>query len=204
MESAQKPANHHADYPAFTGPAGLIAALSMLVGRKSDAEVCVRLSALAPSERIVDLGCGPGVAVRYAARCGALATGIDPAPIMLRVARTLTRRSLKVQFLEGVAEAIPLRDGTASVIWSLATVHHWSDVDAGLDEVRRVLRPGGRLVALERMAQPGAKGHKSHGWTDAQAALFADSCRTHGFSDVRIEHSTIRGRSTISVVAGAP
>ena len=41
----------------------------------------------------------------------------------------------------GVAEAIPLPEGSAAVAWSIATVHHWSDIDAGLREVRRVLLP---------------------------------------------------------------
>ena len=204
MEETQATANHHADYPGFAGVAGLVAALSMSLGRKGDAEVAVRLSALGPGERIVDLGCGPGVAVRYAARLGATATGVDPAAVMLRVARRLTRPSLKVQYLEGLAEAIPLSDGSASVIWSIATVHHWSDIDTGLEEARRVLRSGGRLVAIERKAQPGARGHKSHGWTDEQGTAFAERCREHGFDDVRLEHSTIRRRSTVSVVAVSP
>ena len=204
MEDTHAPPNHHADYPGFAGAAGLVAALSMAFARKGDAELAVRLSALASGDRIVDLGCGPGVAVRYAARLGATATGVDPAAVMLRVARRLTRPSLKVQYLEGAAEAIPLGDGSASVIWSIATVHHWSDLDAGLEEARRVLDSGGRLVAIERNAQRGARGHKSHGWTDQQAAAFAERCREHGFTDVRLEHSTIRRRSTVNVMASAP
>jgi len=204
VEDTHAPPNHHADYPGFAGAAGLVAALSMAFAHKGDAELAVRLSALASGDRIVDLGCGPGVAVRYAARLGATATGVDPAAVMLRVARRLTRPSLKVQYLEGAAEAIPLGDGSASVIWSIATVHHWSDLDAGLEEARRVLDSGGRLVAIERKAQPGARGHKSHGWTAEQAAAFAERCREHGFMDVRLEHSTIRRRSTVNVVASAP
>jgi ubiquinone/menaquinone biosynthesis C-methylase UbiE len=142
--------------------------------------------------------------VRYAARLGATATGVDPAAVMLRVARRLTRPSLKVQYLEGAAQAIPLRDGSASVIWSIATVHHWPDLDAGLEEARRVLDSGGRLIAIEREAQPGARGHKSHGWTAEQAAAFAERCREHGFMDVRLERTRIRRRSTVNVAASAP
>ena len=204
MEDTQAPPNHHADCPGFAGVAGLVAAPSMSLGRKGDAELAVRLSSLAPGEQIVDLGCGPGVAVRHAARLGAEATGVDPSAVMLRVARRLTRRSLQVKYLEGAAEAIPLGDGSGSVIWSIATVHHWSDLDAGLQEALRILRSRGRLVAIERRTQPGAKGHKSHGWTDEQATAFAARCRGHGFTDVRIEHTTIRRRSTVSVVALAP
>jgi ubiquinone/menaquinone biosynthesis C-methylase UbiE len=197
------PPNHHADYPGFGGVAGLVAALSMAVGRKGDAQLAVRLSGMGPGESVVDVGCGPGVAVRYAARLGATVTGVDPAPVMLRVARLLTPSSAKVRYAEGAAEEIPLPEGSASVVWSIATVHHWSDIDAGLREVRRVLLTGGRLVAMERRAEPGARGHGSHGWTDEQATAFADRCREHGFTDVRLERATIGRRSTVSVVVGA-
>jgi ubiquinone/menaquinone biosynthesis C-methylase UbiE len=86
---------------------------------------------------------------------------------MLRLARILTRSSLLACYLQGGAEALSLPDESASVVWSIASVHHWADLDAGLrGEARRVLRPAGRLVAIERRTQPGARGHASHGWTD--------------------------------------
>jgi ubiquinone/menaquinone biosynthesis C-methylase UbiE len=204
VEERNATPNHHADYPGFAGVAGLVAALSMAFGRKSDAQLAVRLSGMESDDRVVDIGCGPGVAVRYAARQGATVTGVDPAPVMLRVARLLTRRRTKVRYLAGAAEAIPLPDGSASVVWSIATVHHWSDVDAGLREVRRVLLPGGRLVAMERRAQRGARGHASHGWTEEQAAAFADRCREHGFTDIHLERATIGRRSTVTVITRAP
>jgi ubiquinone/menaquinone biosynthesis C-methylase UbiE len=131
-------------------------------------------------------------------------TAVDPATVMLRVARLLTRRSENLAYVEGVAEALPGADGSASVVWSIAGVHHWADLDAGIREARRVLRPGGRLVAIERCTQPGAHGQASHGWTDARAEAFADRCREHGFLDVRVECTTSARRSTVSVIATAP
>jgi ubiquinone/menaquinone biosynthesis C-methylase UbiE len=201
VDEQQAPPNHHADYPGFRGVVGLVAALSMAFGRKGDAQLAVRLSGMGSGDRVVDVGCGPGVAVRYAARLCATVTGVDPAPVMLRVARLLTRSPANVRYAKGAAEEIPLPDGSVSVVWSIATVHHWSDIDAGLKEVRRVLLPGGRLVAIERRAEPGARGHKSHGWTDEQATAFADVCREHGFTDVRLEQTTTGRRVTVSVVA---
>jgi ubiquinone/menaquinone biosynthesis C-methylase UbiE len=204
VDEHHAPPNHHADYPGFTGAAGLVAALSMAFGRSDDAQLAVRLSGMESSDSVVDIGCGPGVAVRYAARLGATITGVDPAVVMLRVAKLLTRHPGKVKYVEGTAEAIPLPEGSASVVWSIAAVHHWADIDAGLREVRRLLLPRGRLVAMERRAQRGARGHGSHGWTDEQASTFSDRCREHGFIDVRLEQAKIGRRSTVSVVASAP
>jgi ubiquinone/menaquinone biosynthesis C-methylase UbiE len=201
MARSQAPPNHHADDAGFAGVTGLIAALSMAVGRKGDARLAVRLSDLHRGDTVVDVGCGPGVAVRYAAGQGATVTGVDPAPIMLRVARKLTQHSSMVRYLEGVAEAIPLPVHSASIVWSIATVHHWADVDAGLREVRRVLSPGGRLVAIERETKPGARGRASHGWSPQQAADFMERCIEHEFTDARVERVTSGRRSTVSVVA---
>lgn len=191
--------NHHAHYPGFAGPSGLLAALSMSVGREADAAVAIELTGLSAADRLVDLGCGPGTAARRAARLGATVIGVDPAPVMLRVARMLDR-SGRVSYTEGHAEALPLPDRSATVVWSIASVHHWPDLEAGLAEVRRVLEPGGRFLAIERHTEPGATGLASHGWTDGRAAAFADTCRAAGFANLRIEPRRAGRRSLIAVL----
>ena len=192
--------NHHAHHPGFSGPLGVVGALTMVLGRGPVARLAAELADVRAGERVVDLGCGPGAAVREAARRGAAAIGVDPAPVMLRFARWLTLGRRSVTWLRGSAEAVPVGDGCADVVWSIATVHHWSDVGAGLAEVRRVLAPGGRFLAIERRTTPGATGLRSHGWTDAQAAAFADACRASGLEDVAC--ATHRaGRSVLLTIA---
>src|SRR6516225_11849434 len=179
--------NHHAHYPGFAGPAGFLAGASMVLGGEGNARLAERLSELAAGDAVADIGCGPGTAVRLAARLGASVVGVDPAPVMLRLARFLTWRSTHaVRYVEGSAEALPLPDSSVSVAWSIASVHHWSHLDAGLHEARRVLKPGGRLVAIERLSRPGATGLAGRGWTPEQASAFADHCRAHGFADARV------------------
>ena len=196
--------NHHAHYPGFAGVGGLLAAMTFTVGRAADADLAIRLTGTGPGDHVVDVGCGPGVAVRRAATSAASVVGIDPAPVMLRVARRLTRtrRSSAVRYLAGTAEALPVPDDSATVVWSLATVHHWRDLDAGLEEALRVLGPSGRLLAIERCVEPGARGQASHGWIDDQARTFAERCRAAGFADTTIgHHQTNRGRRVVSVLS---
>jgi len=196
--------NHHADHPGFRGVSGLVAALSMAIGRQGDARLAVRLSGLQRGQHVVDVGCGPGVAVRHAARIGAVAVGVDPAPVMRRVARLLTSSAAPIRYEAGTAEDIPLGDHAVAVVWSIATVHHWTDLDAGLREARRVLEPGGCFVAVERRVEPGARGHGSHGWTDLQAHAFAEQCAATGFVDVRLDTARRGRRLVVSVVARSP
>jgi ubiquinone/menaquinone biosynthesis C-methylase UbiE len=205
--STEQPPNHHAAHPGFSGIGGLVAALSFAVGREADADLAIRLAAVGSDDVVVDIGCGPGTAVRRAAAQGASSVvGVDPAPVMLRVARLLTRTSGRtgshVRYLEGAAEALPLPDACATVVWSLATVHHWHDLDAGLAEVQRVLRAPARFVVLERRIEPGASGHASHGWTEDQADLFAKQCRAAGFS-AEIGRHQAGHKAVLMVVARA-
>jgi SAM-dependent methyltransferase len=204
-DDAALPPNHHADVPGFAGLGGLVSALTFTVGRGADADLAIELTGVGDGDDVVDIGCGPGVAVRRAASHGAAsAVGVDPAAVMLRVARF--RGHPAVRYLDGSVEALPLADDSATVAWSLATVHHWNDVEQGLAEVRRVLRPTGRFLAIERQAAPGASGLASHGWTREQAELFGDLCRSTGFLDVDVERHRLWGgrRPVLSVLAHAP
>ena len=179
---------------------GVVAAVSMLFGRADDAHIAARLAPVGAGDALLDIGCGPGVAARYAARLGANVTGVDPAAVMLRVAR-LVPSSSRVRYLDGRAEALPVHDDAMNVVWSLSTVHHWSDIDRALDEVARVLRPGGRFLAIEHHTTADAEGLASHGWTRAQADAFADACRAHGFCDVVVEEHAGGHKPAVSVVA---
>jgi ubiquinone/menaquinone biosynthesis C-methylase UbiE len=106
-----------------------------------------------------------------------------------------------VDYRAGAAEALPVDDAAADVVWALATVHHWPDLDAGLREAARVLRPGGRFLVIEKRTRPGATGLASHGWTPEQAEAFAERCRNHGFADVAVGEHRAGRRPSLSVLA---
>ena len=90
---------------------------------------------------------------RLAARRGSKVTGVDPSPWKLGIARGITsvRRTPAVSFVPGSAASLPLPDASATVVWSMSSVHHWSDRAGGVAEAHRVLGPGGRLL-LRRSA----------------------------------------------------
>lgn len=197
------PVNHHADHPGFSGVTGTIVGLMLLWMGRANARLACALTLVSTGDRVVDIGCGPGGAAREAARHGAGVTGIDPSPVMLRLARAFTRDA-GVEWTEGTAEKVPLPDGSATVVWSLATVHHWQDVGTGLGEARRLLTPNGRLLAVERRVQPGATGLASHGWTHQQAESFAAQCRTAGFNDATVGQHGEGRRAVWTVSATRP
>ena len=190
-DGPDQPPNHHAGHGRFQGFPGMLLGLGMIAGRGKDARLACDLTQLEREDCVVDIGCGPGVAARAAASKGARVTGVDPADSMLRLAR-LFRGGENLAYVEGTAEAIPLGDGTQTIAWSIATAHHWTSVEQGIAEIRRVLRPGGRLLVLERLTTPSAKGLRSHGWTPEQARAFAARCGDRAFRNVRVEQH--RGR----------
>ena len=180
-----------------------MAAIAFTRGRDSDAKLAIRLAELRAGDRLVDVGSGPGVAARRAASLGVEVVAVDPAVVMLRVGR-IANRADGLRYSSGSAEALPVADGWASVVWSLATVHHWPDLDSALREVGRVLEPSGRFVAIERRVEGGAHGLASHGWTRSQADAFATRFETLGFSCAVAEHRDGNRGPALSVVAVAP
>lgn len=112
-------------------------------------------AALKPSERVLDVGCGTGVLTRLAAEAvgpSGQVVGIDPSPRMIGVARVnAAKTNSRAEFKLAVIESLPFKDGSFDVVLSSCMLHHLPAElkHAGLREVRRMLRPGGRFVAVD-------------------------------------------------------
>ncbi|CAA0130369.1 putative methyltransferase YcgJ [Mycolicibacterium vanbaalenii] len=200
-ESAPPAVNHHGDHPGFAGITGTLFGVMFLLTGRGNARLAADLAQVTAADHVVDVGCGPGTAARTAARRGARVTGVDPASSLLRLARAVTRADATITWAEGTAESLPVPDASATVLWALATVHHWQDVTKALAEAHRVLAPGGRLLAVERQSPPNATGFASHGWTAEQAESFAALCRSSGLVDVQVRSDRV-GRRDVWVVRG--
>ena len=110
---------------------------------------------LQPGERVLDVGCGPGSLTIPAARKvgkDGTATGIDASPEMIDVAKgKAQKQGVQIDFRVAPIEALPFEDGEFDVVLSSLMLHHLpDDVKAlGLGEVLRVLKPEGRLIAID-------------------------------------------------------
>jgi ubiquinone/menaquinone biosynthesis C-methylase UbiE len=95
-----------------------------------------------PPGCILDIGCGTGRLLRSASARWpeAQLVGVDPAERMVLEARRLNPKPV---YKLASAESLPFPDQTADLILSSLSFHHWADHQKGVQEIARVLRPGG-------------------------------------------------------------
>ena len=103
-----------------------------------------------PGDRVLDACCGTGDLAVAAERAGGRVTGLDFSPAMLERAR---RKSATVEWIEGDVLALPFEEGAFDTVTVGFGIRNVADLDAGLAELARVVRPGGRLGCLE-ITQP--------------------------------------------------
>jgi ubiquinone/menaquinone biosynthesis C-methylase UbiE len=121
-------------------------------------EPVFRMMQLRPGDRVLDLGCGAGWATRLLGRMVAgqsgnghkdgMVLGIDISDEMIRRARENSREFRNVQYVVGSAEQIPWKSNFFNKVLSVESFYYYPDQDRALDELRRVLAPGGCLFIL--------------------------------------------------------
>jgi SAM-dependent methyltransferase len=120
-----------------------------------DLERLAELAGRLQPSRALDVGCGAGHAAFALARGGARqVTACDPADAMLaaveREARA--RGHAQIQIRRGAADQLPFEDHCFDLVATRYSAHHWPSVPAAVDEIMRVLRPGGTLVVIDVVA----------------------------------------------------
>ncbi|MGH2614784.1 MAG: class I SAM-dependent methyltransferase [Thermomicrobiales bacterium] len=115
----------------------------------------IELARIAPGERVLDVGCGTGeITMRAKTRTGPAGSvaGIDPSPEMIAEARRkASQGGLAIDYRVAAVEEMPFPDETFDVVLSSLMMHHLpADLKPrALAEIRRVLKPGGRLVVVD-------------------------------------------------------
>jgi ubiquinone/menaquinone biosynthesis C-methylase UbiE len=146
---------------------------------------------LLPTDRVLDLGCGTGWASRRLARTvtAGEVVGIDVADEMLRRAEQASVGIENVRYVWGSAEKIPAPDNAFDKILSVESFYYYADQGRALDELRRVMAPGGRVFILINLYRDNKY---SLLWVDElkvpvqvkSEAEYLDLLRQHGFTHV--------------------
>ena len=109
----------------------------------------VRLAAMGPDRRALDVCCGTGDVALALAATGAEVVGVDFSEPMLSVARERKPAEARVRFLQGDALNLPFADASFDAVTISYGLRNLADIPAGLRELWRVARPGGRVLVLD-------------------------------------------------------
>jgi arsenite methyltransferase len=156
----------------------------------------------ATGERILDVGCGPGFycveLLEDVGPPGAI-VGVDSSAAMLALATRRCAGHDNVELHEADATALPVEDGGFDAAISVQVQEYLADVDAGLAELRRALRPGGRVLVFDidwetlsiHTEDPSLATRVLHAWDEHLAhrslpRTLASRLRSAGFEDVRM------------------
>ncbi len=104
--------------------------------------------------RVLEIGVGSGLNLPFYSASVREILALEPASRLIAMARRSARATVPVAFIEGSAEAIPMADEAVDTVvttWTLCTIPH---ALVAIHEMRRVLKPGGRLVFVEHGLAP--------------------------------------------------
>ena len=145
----------------------------------------IELADIKKGERVLDVGCGTGtltIAARRQTGPTGEVHGIDPSAEMIGVARQKAAKAgVDARFQTAVIEKLPFPDGHFDLVLSSLMLHHLpADVKrAGFAEVHRVLKPGGRFLAVDIAESGGLFGHITSGARGAQGGGEARGSARH-------------------------
>ena len=170
-------------------------------------EATLRLaSRMAPRpHRVLDVGCGTGALLRRAAGCfpDAGLVGVDAAAGMIEAAR---EGGTPANLVCAPVEHLPFDDGEFDLVLSTVSFHHWEDQQKGLQEIGRVLAPGGSLVLVDIFAASWLRvmllPMKLHGTFRTPAAA-SRMLRSAGLTPDR-RHTVLKGPLGLPVVSAVP
>ena len=163
----------------FGRPCGLLGRLGGIIMARTNrrhAAWAIGLLDVRSETTVLEVGFGPGVGIELLARSARRVFGVDPSPAMLLQARrrnVAAVREGRVELRQGSAESLPLADASCDGVLAVNSLQVWPDPLRGLCEVRRVLKPGGRLA----LAFTIHSGQARAGLSELVAAAGFENCR---------------------------
>jgi demethylmenaquinone methyltransferase/2-methoxy-6-polyprenyl-1,4-benzoquinol methylase/phosphoethanolamine N-methyltransferase len=167
----------------------------------------IEIAVPAGAEKVLDVGCGTGALTFEARAAGPTVQihGIDASPEMIGVARgKARRRKAAIDFQVAVIEDLPFGDGEFDLVLSGFMLHHLpEDVKkSGIAEVARVLKPGGRFVAVDFSGRGGGFiGHIitlfGHGHSHAGMEQLLGMITSAGFAEVQLVETKFKSLAFI-------
>ena len=137
--------------PHAPGTPGFFDYYDRLREANESAEFSARLHEYADfsGRRVLDVGCGNGYVLSRYARAGAIVSGVDLTDTAVELCRKrFAYMGLAGEFWRGNAERLPFGDAEFDCVCSMGVLHHTPDTAAAVDEIFRVLKPGGRLIVM--------------------------------------------------------
>jgi ubiquinone/menaquinone biosynthesis C-methylase UbiE len=142
---------------------------------------------LAPGESVLDLGCGTGTTAIAAAKAvgpKGRVCAVDPALELLAHAQKKARRAgVNVEFLTADGQRLPFDDASFDAVLCTLVFHHLDGpaMHQTIGEIRRVLKPGGRLLAVDIGGRQDPERKTFHGHTDFDLDRFIPRLPKAGF-----------------------
>ncbi len=132
------------------GIAGKFTGMLMRVANATPNQVAVDALSLDPCDRVLELGFGPGHAIKLMASqiSAGIVYGVDQSAVMLAQASARNRLAIqenRVRLWQAQFSSLPFADASFDKILAVNVVYFWDDATAVIREIRRVLRPGGRV-----------------------------------------------------------
>ena len=147
--------------------------------------IALEMLEISPGDLVLDIGCGPGnFTRRFAQAAGSgLVVGLDASEPMLDVA---VKRDVKANlaFVRGDACALPFGDAEFDAVGCVGALHLFEDPIKALDEMTRVLAPGGRLGLIAAWRRKDPPPRRFNGATMFERDALTNALAGRGFDDI--------------------